>query len=76
MVFEATSSGLPFNAPLLFALYVNDLPHASNVTPTLFADDTLLTIFCANSANLQYGVNSELQKVDEWMRYNKLFINY
>jgi len=42
---------------LLFALYVNDLPQASNVTPTLFADDTLLTIACANSANLQNGVN-------------------
>ena len=62
--------------PLLFALYVNDIPPASTLTPTLFADDTLLTISCANSANLQYGVNSELQKVDEWMRYNKLSINY
>ena len=51
-------------------------PQPSNFTPTLFADDRLLTISCANSANLQYGVNSELQKVDEWMRYNKLSINY
>jgi len=49
--------------PLLFALYVNDLPQASNLTPTLLADDTLLTISCANSANLQYGLNSELQKL-------------
>jgi len=55
---------------------VNDLPQASNLTSTLFADDALLTISCANSANLQYGVNSKLQKVDEWMRYNKLSINY
>ena len=62
--------------PLLFALYVNDLLQESNLTPTLFVDDTLLTISCANSVNLQYGVNSELQKVDEWMRCNKLSINY
>jgi len=62
--------------PLLFALYVNDLPQASNLTPTLFANDTLLTIACANSANLQDGVNNELQKVDEWMRYSKLSLNY
>ena len=48
----------------------------SHKHPTLFADVTLLTISCANSANLQCGVNSELQKVDEWMRYNKLSINY
>jgi len=55
---------------------VNDLPQASNLTPTLFADDTLLTLSCANSANLQNEVNSELQKVDNWMRYNKLSLNY
>jgi len=54
---------------------VNDLPQASNLTPTLFAGDTLLTISCANSANLQNGVNSELQKVDKWERYNKLSLN-
>jgi len=42
---------------------VDDLPQA--LTPTLFADDTLLTIACANSANLQNGVNNELQKVYE-----------
>jgi len=33
-------------------LYVNDLPQASNLTSTLFADDTLLTLSSANSANL------------------------
>jgi len=38
---------------LLFAIYVNDLPQASNLTPTLFADDTLLTISCANSYNME-----------------------
>ena len=32
--------------------------------------------FLLLSANLQNGVNNELQKVDEWMRYNKLSINY
>jgi len=55
---------------------VNDFPQASNLTPTLFADDTVLKIACANSANLQNGVNNEMQNVDEWMRYNKLSLNY
>ena len=57
---QGVSLGVPQGSslgPLLFALYVNDLPQASNLTPTLFADDTLLTIACANSANLQNGVN-------------------
>ena len=76
---QGVSLGVPQGSsirPLLFALCVNDLPQASNITPTLFANDALLTIACANSANQQNGVNSELQNVDEWMRYNKLSLNY
>jgi len=49
--------------PLLFALYVKYLPQVSHVIRTLFADDTLLTISFADSANLQHGVDSELQKL-------------
>ena len=74
---QVVSLGVPQGSslgPLLFALYVNDLPQASNLTPTVFADDTLLTMACVNSVNLRNGVNSELQKVDEWMRYNNLQI--
>ena len=81
--YRSTTQGVSLGAtqgsslgPLLFALYVNDLPQALHLTPSLFADDALLTVACANSANLQNGVNSELQKVDEWMRYNKLSLNY
>ena len=62
---QGISLGVPQSSslgPLLFALYGNDLPQASNLTPTLFADDTLLTIARANSANLQNGVNNELKK--------------
>jgi len=81
--YRSTTQGVSLGVPqgsslgaLLFALYVNDLPQASNLIPTLFADDILFTIACANSANLQNGVNNELQKVDEWMRYNKLPSDY
>jgi len=34
--------------PLLFALYVNDLPKASAFNSTLFADDTVLSVSSAN----------------------------
>jgi len=61
---------------LLFALYLNDLPKASAFNPTLFADDTVLSISSGNCIELQKLVNTELQKEDEWMRLNKLPLNY
>ena len=38
--------------PLLFLLYVNDLPHASNFDTTLFADDTNLHLSHHNYQHL------------------------
>jgi len=62
--------------PLLFALYINDLPSATKLTPTLFADDTVLSISGSNSTELQSTVNTELEKVNEWLHFNKLSLNY
>ena len=38
--------------PLLIALYINDLPSTTKPTPTLFADDTVLSISGSNSYTL------------------------
>jgi len=62
--------------PLLFALYVTDLLKASAFNSTLFADDTVLSISSGNCIELQKLVNTELQKVGEWMRFTKLSLNY
>ena len=62
--------------PLLFALYINDLPSITKLTSTLFADDTVLSISESNSTDLQSIVNTELEKVNEWLHVNKLFFNY
>jgi len=73
------SQGIPQGSslgPLLFGLYVNDLPKASTFNSTLFADDTVLSISSAKCIELQKLFNTELQKVDEWMRFNKLSLNY
>ena len=48
--------------PLLFSLYVNDLPNASNLETTLFADDTNLHISHNNIKNLQSVVTNEIKK--------------
>ena len=49
--------------PLLFSLYVNDLPNASNLKTTLFADDTNLHISHKNINILQDKVSEEIKKL-------------
>jgi len=62
--------------PLLFALYINDLPLITKLTPTLFADDTVRSISGSSSTELHRIVNTELEKVNEWLHFNKLSLNY
>ena len=59
-------------SPLLFSLYVNDLPKVSNFKTTLFADDTCLILANKTIDILEKMVDQEMKKVDSWMRHNKL----
>ena len=43
--------------PLLFIMYVNDLPSASKFSTTLFADDTYLVLADNNLLRLEHEVN-------------------
>jgi len=62
--------------PLLFPLYLNDFPNASNFVTTLFADDTNLHLSYQNIKSLQSNVAKEIDKIDNWMTINKLTFNY
>ena len=62
--------------PLLFLLYVNDLPSTSNVlTFHLFADDTNLYFSGKNLCHLELTLNQELKSVCEWMKCNRLALS-
>ena len=61
--------------PLLFSLYINDLPIHTNFYVTLFADDTVLVMKNINISQLQRDVNQELQVIDEWMKHNRLSLD-
>ena len=63
--------------PLLFLLYVNDLPNASRIlTPIMFADDTNLFLSRQNLKTLFSTVNNELTNIHEWFKSNKLSLNF
>jgi len=62
--------------PLFFIMYVNDLPKCSSFSIKLYADDTYLCLAHGDLKQFKLMVNNELIKVDEWMRLNKLSINY
>ena len=63
--------------PLLFLLYINDLCNVSKVVDfLLFADDTNI-FFSHKDFNLLPGIlNSEMLKLTQWCRANKLSINF
>ena len=72
-----TTTGVPQGScPLLFSLYINDLPLASEFDTTLYADDTALMLSDRDLNSLKYKVNNELNKVDFWLRMNKSSLNY
>ena len=60
--------------PLLFLLYVNDLPYAALDTPTLFADGTCPMLKHSNFSTLQSTHNYQASCLIDWCKSNKLTI--
>ena len=61
--------------PLLFIIYINDLPNATELLTLLFADDTTLQCFGNDLKELENFMNTELQKAEEWFDANQLSLN-
>ena len=62
--------------PLLFLIYVNDLPLClKSAQVTLFADDTTIYASANTNKELAQKMNDELIHLSEWFKCNKLTLN-
>ena len=61
--------------PLLFLIYINDLPSASKLKTVLFADDSNLLIRSKNLSDLINNLNEDLENINDFFKANKLKLN-
>ena len=62
--------------PLLFLIYVNDLPDCHLASAIiLYADDTVLYYSSKSVSDLEHHINADLGTVSEWFSRNLLTLN-
>ena len=61
--------------PLLFLIYINDLPLCLQTIPRFYADDTALFISGKSLSDIQTLTKLELFNVSQWMQANSLVVN-
>ena len=77
--FDLIEWGVPQGSvlgPLLFLIFINDIPHASDLGTWLFADDTVLVTSANSLALLQTKMNHQVEMVHDWLLANRLSVHY
>ncbi len=73
------NSGVPQGSilgPLLFSIFINDLPQTcSNCHTHLYADDTVLYFANSDISKIQNSLQSDFNLIQNWFTNNKLFLN-
>ena len=77
--FQTIKYGVPQRSilgPLLFILYMNDLPSSlSNEHMTMYADDTTSSKAVRTLDEIREYVIPSLQRISDWLKANKLSLN-
>ena len=62
--------------PLLFLIYVNDLPAVTaHGQARQYADDTTISVVDSDKESLVAKLNSDMQNVQQWVQLNRLNLN-
>ena len=62
--------------PLLFLIYINDLPNClQHSTARMFADDTNITVSGKSIKEAEVAINADLNNIREWLLSNRLSLN-
>ena len=62
--------------PLLFLLYINDLPNClEHATPGMHTDDTQITVTSESVSKLERIPNRDMENIGLWLRANRLAAN-
>ena len=61
--------------PLLFILYINDLPNSVRCVSRLFADDSCLMVTSSSLEMLISSTKKELKNISHWSTANRLILN-
>ena len=75
----AVEHGVPQGSilgPVLFSLYINDLPSCINFSNVImYADDTVIFVSSTQLMEVELKLNMELASLSEWLCGNKLLLN-